>query len=219
MTADDNPFLKKAQGNRFPTPVFSTPDQPEATPDIPDAVPNQEQAPDTPSVSQIADPVCTLDDVAAEITPDPGGRRKLRKSERRLEPESPALADSASPASPSLADALATTIAGQRPMDVAEALHEVFGRTMAVLRPIDLLKLCRAIKKVSDEWYNGTRDKLIEMSAGSGVFYGYHIDEVSPSRRVDYNKLEQEFPEAYAATVTQSEKVTKRLVLDDPDSD
>jgi hypothetical protein len=116
-----------------------------------------------------------------------------------------------------LADALARTIAGQHPLDVADALNEVFGRTMAVVRPIDLLRLCKSIKAVSDEWYNTVRDRIIDASSGGGPFYGYHFVEVSPSRRVNYDKLKNEFPEAYEAVVSVGDTPGRRFVLEDPE--
>lgn len=220
MTTADNPFLQAAKQTSFPTPVFSDQEASEQTPtngaeQVQEAVeePAAEPAAPAPVVTEEATP-------AVEVPPVEKSkpRRKRRTSTPPAESAAPAPA-SADPVPPSLADMLAQTIAGQHPLDIAEALDEVFGRTTAVVRPIDMLKLCKTVKTVSEKWYESIRKNIIAVSPGNGPFYGYHFVEVAPSRKVDYDTLEKEFPEAYAATVSRGEGVIKRFVLDDTDSD
>lgn len=220
-----NPFLNSTPANPKPTFSDSAPDPIQAdaprtyNPFLDGPVGQDQGLEGTPTtvVAETPDESSAPAGTAAETeaAPDaPDTAPRARKSAAKPKAKAVAPADSG-PLPPSLADALAKSMVGQHPLDIAEALDTVFARTRAGVRPVDMLRLCKAIRGVSDGWYNKVRDALLEYGNEPGDYYGYRISEVAPSRKVDYERLKNEFPEAYAAVVSKGDKPGYRFVLGD----
>lgn len=231
LSAMSNPFLNSLPNNPKPTFSDAVPDPISADAprtynpfldgpvgaDAPDPAPAEVAAAETgTAVEDVAGGPAVVPKALSDTAVDELVSARGRKAPTKTKVKAVAPAESA-PIPPTLADALAKSIVGQHPLDIADALDTVFARTRAGVRPVDMLRLCKSIRNVSDAWYSKVRDTLLEGGNDPGEYYGYRITEVAPSRKVDYDRLRKEFPEAYEAVVSKGDKPGYRFILEGPE--
>jgi hypothetical protein len=225
-----NPFVNSLPNNPKPTFSDAAPDPISADAprtynpfldgpvgaDAPDPDTTAVAAETATAVEAVAGETAVVPEAVSETAVDEPVPARGRKAPTKAKVKAVAPAES-SPIPPTLADALAKSIVGQHPLDIADALDTVFARTRAGVRPVDMLRLCKSIRNVSDAWYGKVRDALLEGGNDPGEYYGYRITEVAPSRKVDYDRLRKEFPEAYEAVVSKGDKPGYRFILEGPE--